>query len=202
MRRVTGSGASAVTRWRPRRAGWLILAGLAAVAVAASVYLALPRSQPARYGGLPGWLPTPTVPVGRVVRASAAHPWLAIEGDSVRVRLARGQVLATAVGPQVPEEGQFPVPATTPCTFTVTFVDASGVVPISQAAFTIVDEQGNLHRPSVTVAGGGALPAGLPPGQKVTLIVRDVLPTGAGDLRWSPGGGKPIVSWDFDVEID
>jgi len=172
------------------------------VAVAASVYLALPRSQPVRYGGLPSWLPTPTASVGRVVQASAAHPWLAIEGDSVRVQLARGQVLATAVGPQVPEEGQFPLPATTPCTFTITFVNASGVVPLNQAAFSILDEQGNLHRPSVTVAGGGAPPADVPPGQKVTLIVKDVLPTGAGDLRWSPGGGQPIVSWDFDVEID
>jgi len=173
-----------------------------AVAVAASVYLVLPRSQPARYGGLPSWLPTPAVSVGRVVRASAAHPWLAIEGDSVRVQLARGQVLATAVGPQVPGAGQFPVPATTPCTFTITFVHASGVVPLRQAAFTILDEQGNLHRPSVTVAGGGALPADIPPGQKVTLIVKDVLPTGAGALRWSPVAAKPIVSWDFDVEID
>ena len=75
------------------------------------------------------------------------------------------------------------------------------MVPLSQAAFTILDEQGNLHRPSVTVAGG-ALPADILPGQKVTLIVKDVLPTGAGDLRWSPEGAKPIVSWDFDVEID
>ena len=189
---------------RASRVRWLILAGLVAVAVAvaASVYLVLPHSQPARYGGLPSWLPTPTVSVGRVVQASAAHPWLAIEGDSVRVQLARGQVLATAVGPQVPGQGQFPVPATTPCTFTITFVNASGVVPLSQAAFTILDEQGNLHRPSVTVAGGSALPADILPGQKVTLIVKDVLPTGAGTLRWSPEAAKPIVSWDFDVEID
>ena len=170
--------------------------------MAAGVYFAVPHGQPARYGGVPSWLPTPTVSVGRVVQASAAHPWLAIEGDSVRVQLARGQVLATAVGPQVPEEGQFPVPATTPCTFTITFVNASGAVPLSQAAFTIRDEQGNLHRPAVTVAGGGPLPADISPGQKVTLIVKAVLPTGAGDLRWSPEGGQPIVSWDFDVEID
>ena len=123
--------------------------------------------------------------------------------DSVRVQLARGQVLATAVGPQVPEAGQFPVPATTPpCTFTITFVNASGVVPLSQAAFTILDEQGNLRRPFVTVAGGGALPADIPSGQKVTLIVKDVLPTGAGALRWSPEDAKPMVSWDFDVGID
>ena len=39
------------------------------------------------------------------------------------------------------------MPATTPCTFTITFADASGAVPLSQAAFTILDELGDLHRP-------------------------------------------------------
>ncbi len=202
VRRVSGPGARAASR--PR--AWLGVAGAigAALAVSAGIYLALPGGQPAsaRYGGLPSWLPTQSLPVGRVVQASAAHPWLAIEGDTVQVRLAAGQVLATAVGPEVPEEGQFPVPATTPCTFTITFTRAYGTVPLSQAAFTIIDEQGHLHRPHVTEQGGGSLPGVVKPGQTVTLIVAGVLPTGAGQLRWTPQGTKPIVSWDFDVEID
>jgi predicted lipoprotein with Yx(FWY)xxD motif len=33
------------------------------------------------------------------------------------------------------------------------------------------------------------------------LTVYAVLPTGNGRLQWSPAG-KPIVSWDFEVEID
>jgi len=40
------------------------------------------------------------------------------------------------------------------------------------------------------------------PGRTVTLIVHDVLPVGSGTLRWAPATTRPVVSWDFDVEID
>jgi hypothetical protein len=198
---------SRVTRPGPRWARYAIAVGVVvALAISAGLYLARPASSApaaaASYGGLPSWLPTPSVPVGRVVVASAAHPRLAIEGDTVSVHLAAGQVMATAVGPQVPEEGQFPVPATTPCTFVITFTQGSGAVPLNPAAFSILDELGHLHYPHVSRPGGGSVPADLPPGRMVTLTVKDVLPTGNGQLRWAPAGGAPIVSWDFDVEID
>ena len=160
------------------------------------------RPAPVRYGGIPSWLPKPKVEVGRVVVASAAHPWLAIQGDTVSIDLAHGRVVATAVGPLVPEEGKFPVPPTTPCTFTVTFTAASGAVPLAAGAFTVVDERGQLHRPLVTARGGGPVPAQVGPGRTVTLTVTGVLPTGNGRLRWAPEGAKPIVAWDFEVEID
>ncbi len=156
----------------------------------------------ARYGGIPSWLPKARVPVGRVVHATEARPALAIEGDSVSVSLARGQVLATAVGPSVPEEGRFPVPATSPCTFIVTFAAASGAVPLSPAAFTIVDELGRVHHPRVTAMGGGPMPRQVAPGRSVSLSVYDVLPTGNGSVDWTPTGARPIVAWDFEVEID
>ncbi len=177
----------------------------AAIAAAVGVYLARPGpSQPAtdRYGGLPSWLPQAKVPVGRIASASAAHPWLAIEGDTVSVHLADARVLVTAVGPVVPEEGRFPVPQTTPCAFTVTFAAASRRLPLDPKAFTILDELGHVHSPVVTAAGGGAPPRSVPPVRTVTLKVRDVLPTGSGTLRWAPRRTAPIVSWDFDVEID
>jgi hypothetical protein len=156
----------------------------------------------ARYGGLPSWLPKPTVPVGRIVQASRAHSVLAIQGDTVAVDLARGRVLATAVGPTVPEDGRFPVPATSPCTFIVTFASASGVIPLSAKAFTFIDELGHVRHPRVTALGGGALPRQVSPGRPLSLKVYDVLPTGDGRLTWAPDRGRPIVSWDFDVEID
>jgi len=174
----------------------LAVAGLVVVAVAAGsagVFLTRSGGSQARYGELPAWLPKPAVPVGRTVEASAAHPWLAVEGDTVSVDLARGRVLATAVGPAVPEEGRFPVPATSPCTFTVTLAAASGVVPLRSTAFTILDELGHLHHPRVTAEASG---------RTVVLTLKDVLPTGNGRLRWAPDGAAPIVSWDFDVEID
>lgn len=155
-----------------------------------------------RYGGLPTWLPKSAIPVGRTVKASAAHPWLAVEGDTVSVSLTHGHVLATAVGPAVPEEGQFPVPATTRCTFTITFARPSGTVPLRPSAFTIVDELGHLHHPQVKRHGGDSAPTGLSSGRTVTLTVISRLPTGSGQLRWAPQGTRPIVSWDFDVEID
>jgi len=196
----------------PRRAlGLGAVALVAALAVSAAVVLIRPGGlagaspadrSTAKYGQIPAWLPKAAVPVGRTVEASAAHPWLAIEGDTVSVHLAQGRVMATTVGPAVTEEGAFPVPATTPCAFTVTLTAASGAVPVSPRAFTILDELGHLHHPRVTAAGGGSPPARVARGRTVTLTVTAVLPTGNGRLRWAPAGATPIVSWDFDVEID
>jgi len=189
-----------------RRRGWLAAAGLLAViAAAAGVYLAQSAAgspAAATYGGLPSWLPTPAIPVGRIVQASPAHPWLAIEGDTVRVQLAHGQTLATAAGPAVPEEGAFPVPASISCTFTVTFASVSGAIPLRPAAFTILDELGHLHHPQVAAQGGGPVPADATAGKTATLTITAELPTGSGTLQWAPQGGRPVVSWDFDVEID
>jgi hypothetical protein len=99
-------------------------------------------------------------------------------------------------------EGRFPVPATSPCRFTLTLRAGAGVVPLSTSALTILDELGDLDPPRVTTAGGGRLPRLLRPGRTLTITVRGVLPTGNGRLRWAPFGGRPNVSWDLDVEID
>ena len=54
----------------------------------------------------------------------------------------------------------------------------------------------------MTARAAAPLPRAVAPGRTVTLTVSDVLPTGNGRLRWAPQGAAPIVSWDFDVEID
>ena len=154
------------------------------------------------YGGLPSWLPKEKVTVGRVVHASAAHPWLAIEGDTVAVALAHGAVRAIAIGPSVPEDGSFPVPKTTQCSFEVTFTHASGVVALGSRAFTILDELGAIHHPRVSGPDGGPVPRRVAAGRSVTLTLTAVLPTGSGTVRWTPSGRAPVVGWDFDVEID
>ncbi len=158
-------------------------------------------STPAKYGGLPSWLPKPKVQVNRVVQASAANAALAIQGDEVAVGLAGGHALATAVGPEVPEEGRFPVPATTPCTFVVTFARVSGAVPLSAGAFTLVDEYGHVYHPRVTAMGGGPLPTRATPGAPLSIRVYGVLPTGDGSITWAPEG-RLVAAWDFSVEID
>jgi hypothetical protein len=156
----------------------------------------------AKYGGLPNWLPKPKVHVNRVLTATTAHPALSIQGDTVAVDLPHGRVLATAVGPEVPEEGRFPVPATTPCTFIVTFASASGMVPLNPAAFTFLDDQGHTHHPQMTAMDGGPPPTMVAPGKTVSLKLYDVLPTGDGGLAWAPTGGRMFVGWDYTVEID
>ncbi len=156
----------------------------------------------ARYGGLPSWLPKATIPVGRIVHASPTHSVLGIEGDTIAVTLPSAAVDATAVGPSVPESGRFPVPATSPCTFVVTFARMSGVIPISAADFAITDEEGRLHHPEVTTLNGQAPPAEITPGEPISLKLYAVLPTGSGSLSWAPASRRPIASWDFDVEID
>jgi hypothetical protein len=174
---------------------------LGAVALAAGHGKASASSS-AKYGGLPSWLPKATVPVGRIVDAGPTHSVLGIEGDTVAVKLSGGSVFATAVGPSVPESGKFPVPRTSPCTFVVTFAKSSGVIAIRPADFTITDELGRLHHPSVTMLHGGAPPGQITAGKPVTLEISAVLPTGSGSLSWAPQSRRPIVSWDFDVEID
>jgi len=191
-----------------RRAALLGPAAILAAALVVSVALTLggggpsPGAASGRYGGIPSWLPKPAIPVNRVVQASAAHPWVGIEGDTISVHLSGAHVLVTAVGPAVPEEGRFPVPATSPCSFSVTFTAVSGTIHLRGASFTILDELSQLHHPRVTIPGGGALPRSLGPGRTLTVIFRDVLPTGGGQFRWAPMGAKPIAAWDFDVEID
>ena len=120
----------------------------------------------------------------------------------MRADLARGTTLVTAVGPAVPRSGVYPVPATSPCTFTVTLARSAGTVPLRAGSFTITDEQGQTHHPLVTVQGGSPLPARVPPGRLITLTVFAVLPTGNGALHWAPARTRPLVSWDFAVELD
>jgi hypothetical protein len=155
-----------------------------------------------RYGGLPGWLPKASVPVGRILHASRRHPVLAVQGETVAVAVPPASALVTAAGPAVPEEGKVPVPDTSPCTFVVTFAHASAPIPLRAASFTLLDERGHVHHPRVTALGGGPMPAQISPGRTVSVLVRDVLPTGDGGLLWRPYAGRPIVSWDYDVEID
>ena len=128
-------------------------APLAAASPGAPLRPGRPATAPAgKYGKLPSWLPKSKVPVGRVVQASAAHPRLGIEGDTIVVHVGSAQVDVTTVGPQVPEEGKFPVPATSPCAFDVTFAKASAPIALRRTDFTVLDELGHLHLLRITAA--------------------------------------------------
>lgn len=155
------------------------------------------------YGYIPAWLPQAKVPVRRVVTASAARPRLAIQGDTVRVLAGGASVLVTIAGPSVPEEGRFPVPKTSPCTFTATFTRATAPIALDARQFATIDEAGRLHVLKVSAVGGGPVPARLRAGQTLTLTLSGRLPTGEGRIMWAPVAGRgPFAQWDFDVEID
>jgi hypothetical protein len=158
-----------------------------------------PAGRSRRYGHVPAWLRHATPRVGATLHASRAHTALAVEGDSVTIDLPGGRVLATVVGPAIAKQGQFPVPATSPCTFAVRLSARSGAIPINPAAFTIIDELHHVHHPQVTTVGSRPLPRLLRAGRTLSLVVHAVLPVGNGRLQWAPGA---IAAWDFDVETD
>ncbi len=206
---IADAGSRALRPGSRRAIGLGVAVVAVALAVVAGVIVSRPDGPPhgtspraSSYGGIPAWLPKPRVRVGRTAEASLAHPWLAVEGDAVLVNLPRERVTAATVGPAVPNQGTFPVSSTSPCAFTITFRDASAPVPLSPRSFTVLDELGTVHHPRVSAAGGGSPPAWVRPGRTVTLTATVVLPTGNGQLRWTPTGSAPVVSWDFAVEID
>jgi len=175
--------------------------GAATLVCTVAVGLSACGSATPSYGDLPSWLPTSTTPAHRIVEASAARPRLGVEGDTMSVVLAAGRVTVTAVGPSATTQGLYPVPTTTPCSFVLTFHNATGSVPIQPGDFTIVDEMGNLHHPRLSVDGAPA-PSRIPAGAAVNLLIDDILPSGSGRLRWAADARAPIASWDFSVEID
>ncbi len=117
---------------------------------------------------------------------------LAIQGDTVTADVHGRELRATAVGPDVPVAARRGSGVAVPATFTVTMRGAGSATAIRPAALTIVDELGRLHHPRVTIARHG---------RTVTLTVHDALPVGNGQLRWAPDGGRPLVAWDFDLEL-
>lgn len=190
----------------------MLIVGVAAIALAGALVAILAtdgqgsaashHSSASKYGGLPSWLPKSRVNANQILSASGSHHVLAIQGNTVSVTLPQGKALVTAVGPEVPEEGRFPVPATSPCTFVVTFAAATAAIPLDSGAFSLIDDSGHVRHPRMSAMNGGQAPSRVQPGKTVSIKLHDVIPTGDGGLAWTPSGTKPIVTWDFTVEID
>ncbi len=150
------------------------------------------------YGPLPAWLPKATVPVNRTLVASAQDPKLGIEGDTFKAVLPHGQTLITLAGPTVPPFVA-PPPPTTTATFTISMSRSAGSVPIRPADFELVDGNGRIYYPKAF--SGAPPPRVAPEGKTISFHLKEVMATGAGSVRWSPGGA-PTASWDFTVEND
>jgi hypothetical protein len=155
------------------------------------------------FGAYPTFLPRSTIEAGAahtVVDATATHPALATQGDTVRVHTATGSVLATVAGPEIPNVGLPKGFSTSPATFTLTLTDASTTIPLSTSAFNAVDDSGRIYRLSLPT--GSTLPAAIAPGETVTTKLFATLSTGEGRLRWIPSGHLAPVEWDYTVEVD
>lgn len=155
----------------------------------------------AAYGGAPAFLPKPG-PVDRIVMASAAHPVLASQGDTVALRLPQGRAHVTVVGPHVDRSLIGKNAGTTPTRFDLTVRGTAGRTALHPEWFTLVDQLGHVHRPTVTRVGGGSAAAAVAKGGRVRFSLRSVMPTGTGLLRYGPAANASLVAWDFTVEID
>lgn len=172
-------------------------------AIHRQVLASLHKTSDSKYGSIPTDLRNKqAAPANQVLSASAAHPAIAIQGNSVVLHLAGGSALATVVGPEVPDRIQGSADLHTPATWDLTFAEVHGTVPISRRLFTITDEQGMLLSPRLSVVGGGQLPRTVPAGRPFTLQLRTVVSIGDGKLRYAPSGGAWLAEWDFDVETD
>jgi hypothetical protein len=169
-------------------------------------------AQDLTYGSLPKWLPKQAVePVApKLEVATAASPILGEEqGFTVHAELPTGSADVTAVGPQVPsyvanyaQSGLWPSSKLVPSTFYVTFADVSGSIPIAARAFNVLTDGEQLVPASISVKGGGKVPAVVRAGQHIELLVKTKTLEGQGGFRWAPEGSKILVGWIYQLELD
>jgi hypothetical protein len=143
--------------------------------------------------------------------ATAQKPVLGEEqGYTVRAELPTGTVDVTAVGPSVPsyvtkyaETGVWPAGRLVPSTFSVTFADVKGTIPISAGAFQVEDAQYRFIRASLSMKDRRAVPTVVRTGQTLTLLVHTKTLEGQGAVAWLPlAGRKTLVAWIYQVELD
>jgi hypothetical protein len=146
--------------------------------------------------------PTRLSPRLGALRASKAHPALTIEGDTVPADIAHASALVRVVGPRVPRARDAATGSTVPCTFTVTVTARMSVVAITSTQFTAVDDLGAVHHLRVVGATSRRNSWTVAAGRTQTLTMTADLPPGAGSVVWTPRGTSPMVTWDFDAELN
>ncbi len=163
-----------------------------------------------KYGHLPSWLPKISNNTAKLEVARPASPVLREEqGYTVRAVLPHGTTNVTAAGPEIPswvasavQTGKLSDDKPVPGKFIVTVIDATGTIPVSAGAFTILTDAGQIVHPKVSVEGGGQLPMMLHRRQHINLAVEGGVAQGSGSIRWAPLGQKVLVGWIYEVELD
>lgn len=138
--------------------------------------------------------------VTRTPSVAAGGYALVAAGDPVRVHLAHADLLVTVEGPDVqvpqPKPGE-PISApSAPGVLTVTVTAEHGQAAIAASQFLGLNEV-----QSKFVLGSDRRSGVATPGHPVTLHLHAQFASGHTTLTWQPLG-KPLVTWDFTIEID
>ena len=135
---------------------------------------------------------TPTVTPGGYQLVAAGVP--------VDLRTPDAEAVVTVSGPDVdvptPQVGQPITASRAPGVLTVTVVPSSGSVPVRAGDFLGLDEE---QAPYALTPDAEEVTA--TPGHPATLHLTSDFASGHTTLTWQPDG-RPLVTWDFVVEID
>jgi hypothetical protein len=147
-----------------------------------------------------GALPIPSAPASQVpVTAAPGHAQLVAMGDPVHLELGSQQGQITATGPDLettgPTAGGQP-PQQSKGTVTVVLKVADDSRTLDPADLTATDE---LGKPITLTPDAGPVTA--TPGHDATLHLTGTFAAGHATLSWN-SAGKPLATWDFEVELD
>ncbi|GAB2714373.1 hypothetical protein [Kitasatospora kifunensis] len=147
-----------------------------------------------------GRVPIPSAPATPIaVTAVPGHAQLVAMGDPVHLDLGAQQGEITATGPELavsaPSPGQAP-PSQSAGSITVTLHLSAGQQEFNAADLTATDELG--HGIPLTA---DAASVSVAPGHDGVLHLSGTFAAGHSTLTWS-NAGKPLTTWDFEVELD
>jgi len=146
-----------------------------------------------------GRYPVATAPAQQVGSASAAHYQLVAAGDPVHVQVGAARVLARMSGPDIDQTGAVPgkpPPTSAPGVLTVSLTSEQGTLDVPAGSFLTLGERQDrisVHADHTAVH--------VAPGRPATLHLSTVFRAGHTTFTWQPQG-KPVVTWDFVVELD
>lgn len=138
---------------------------------------------------------TPGAAVHATPEAADGHYQLVSAGDTVRATLGPAVLLAKVTGPELTVPPGPPADAA-PGVLTVDLTGQAGSTTVTAASFLVLDEA----RHAVPVRADAASVA-VSGGRHAVLRLSGRLPAGHATVTWQPTG-RPVVTWDFVVEID
>ena len=191
------------TAVRPGRGGARRHPGLRAFLTLSPLLLAVSCSNGAAPADAPpadaGKYPIATARPQSVGSASAGHYQLVAAGDPVHVQVGSARVLARMTGPELDQSSAVPgkPPATSaPGVLTVTLASEQGTLDVPAGSFLTLGERQDAIRVHADHAN-----LHVAPGHPATLHLSTTFRSGHTTFTWQPKG-RPLVTWDFVVELD